>query len=619
MTENIKRLSDYQHIRLKTEMYLGSKTPHTQEIICYDEELNPRVEEMTWVPALYTSFREGFDNALDEVVGHGHGDRIDVTFDENNLEFSIEDNGRGIPFGWDEKEEMYQATLVVSHPRAGRNFEQRGNVAGTNGIGISAVNYCSEWFEITVVRDGKQFSQRFTEGEEELVANEPEIKPIKKTPRTKVSWKLSNKVFKHTELPLDFIKSRVIEIAAVNPKIKFYFNSDRIKVNPKLEKNFFPDSIKLSLQDEEEDFSSDFFIAPDWEYNGEFVHSIVNNIPALNGGTHIDGFRKSFYKNLIQALSTESKRRKLYPNNSDIQQSLLIYNVTSMVAPDFDSQSKTRLINENAQKKVQKYFDDIELYKKIIKNNREWVDRIYERCAKRTQKKDQEELKKLNKKNLKNKIPKLRDANNKDRSKCILLIAEGDSAVEGSFNVRDPQIHAGIPIRGKVMNVHETEPKSIIANEELSNLMNAIGLQLGVEAKRDELNYGKIYIAADMDHDGANITALLVNFFYRFWGELFQDRENPFFYIFQTPYIIAEKGKERRYWYARNYHEYEPDNWHGWEITRAKGLGSLSQEDWKHSLYNPELIPVIDNGKLKETLDLIFNPKRADDRKEWMK
>jgi len=185
--------------------------------------------------------------------------------------------------------------------------------------------------------------------------------------------------------------------------------------------------------------------------------------------------------------------------------------------------------------------------------------------------------------------------------------------------VRDPEIHGALPLRGKILNVRGESAKDIIANQIIADLMTAIGIGLGQKANRREMRYGKIYLAADQDPDGANITALLVNFFYLHWPELFDPKQPPVFHVFQTPFIIQEKGKKRYYWYADDYHKYDPNDWKGApKPTRAKGLGSLEREDWIHSLANPRLIPLVDDGNLSEALDLIFNGSRADDRKAWV-
>jgi DNA gyrase/topoisomerase IV subunit B len=210
-------------------------------------------------------------------------------------------------------------------------------------------------------------------------------------------------------------------------------------------------------------------------------------------------------------------------------------------------------------------------------------------------------------------------ANGRDREQCILLITEGDSAKTMVSSVRNPEIHGALPLRGKILNVRGENPKDVMANQIIADMMTAIGVGIGQIAIRKDLRYGKVYFAADQDPDGANITALLVNFFYLHWPELFDPKQAPFFYAFQTPFIIQEKGKNRYYWYAHNYHEYDPNDWKNCpKPTRAKGLGSLEEEDWKHSLVSPQLIPLVDDGTLGDVLDLIFNGARADDRKQWV-
>jgi DNA gyrase/topoisomerase IV subunit B len=358
---------------------------------------------------------------------------------------------------------------------------------------------------------------------------------------------------------------------------------------------------------------------PAFAEEGEYLHTTVNDIPAFNGGQHIDTFKRLFYGGLIRGLERESKRRGLTPNRSDIAEGLLIYNVTFMHAPNFDSQSKTRLINDNVDKFIKASLEDENTFKHIIRQHKPWIDAIYARCAARTQKRDDADIAKLARKMMRTKVPKLLDANGKDRTKCTLLICEGDSAVSQISAVRNPELHGALPLRGKILNVHGESAKDIVNNAIIADLMTSLGIVLGQRAVRADLRYGKVYLAADQDPDGANITALLVNFFHSHWPELFDPKLPAFFYAFSTPFIIQEKGKKRFYWYSHNVHEYNPDDWKGCpKATRAKGLGSLEEVDWIHSLALPVLTPLLDDGMLKSALDLIFNPKRADDRKAWI-
>jgi len=620
--KSIKKLTDYSHVRLKTEMYFGSRALHEQTVIAYDGT-KPEPRSYKWVPAVYTAFREIIDNSLDEVVGHGHGNRLDVTYDPETREMSVEDNGRGIPIDWDDDHQVHAATLALSHARAGRNFEERGEVAGTNGIGAAGVNFCSEYFKLVIHRNGKKFTQSFTEGNEalgeELVASEPKIIDVTSGKTgTKVTFKLSKKVFSDTTLPVEFVRDRITEIAIANSLIKVYFNGTQIRVKPRPEQTMFEKIKPINLEIKQDNFRTRFWLVPNFINDGEHFHTLVNNIPAFNGGVHIETFRRDFYRNLLNALEKESKRRKLSPNRSDVTEGVLIYNITNMHGPNFDSQSKTRLINEEVSKVVTKALEDPELYKDVIRKNKEWIEEIYKRCSERTMKKDAADIAKAAKKLSRSKVAGLMDANGNDRTKCILFLAEGESAISGMGSVRDPKIHGGLGLRGKVLNVNGEDLKTVIANKALADIMNSLGLVLGRKAVRDELRYGSVYIAHDMDPDGLNIGALLINFFHTYWPELFDPKLPAFINIFKTPFIIAEKGKTRKYWYSDNYMDFDPKEYSGWSITRAKGLGTLTEDDWQYSLDNPALYGFVDDGNMKESLDLIFNNGRSDDRKDWI-
>lgn len=620
-SNEIIKLTDWQHHRQRTEMYLGSRNPHNQVIINWTGDKLEAIDA-TWTPAAYCAFREVFDNALDEVVGHNHGSKIEIEYDPARLSFVISDDGRGIPIDWDANENMHKATLALTQARAGRNFGERQEVRGTNGIGASVVVSCSSEFSIDIRRDGKRFQQTFKEGSDlipELDIGKPKITSGGGKTGTTARFTLSSTVFSKAIIPIDFIRARVFEVAANHPKIRFTFNGERVVVGKSIEKTLFSNYDVATINITGQNFKSDYYLVPAFSQDGEYIHSTVNDIPAFNGGQHIDTFKRLFFGGLLKALERESKRRGLTPNRSDISEGLLIYNVTFMHAPNFDSQSKTRLINDDVDKWIKQTLEDENTFKTIIRQHKTWINAIYERCAARTQKRDDADLAKANRKLLRTKVPKLLDANGKDRTKCILLITEGDSAKTMVSAVRDPEIYGALPLRGKILNVRGESAKIILENQIITDLMAAIGVGLGQTALREDLRYGKVYLAADQDPDGANITALLINFFYLHWPELFDPKLPAFFYAFQTPFIIQEKGKKRYYWYADDYQQYNPNDWKNCpKPTRAKGLGSLEEADWVHSLSEPKLIPIIDDGNLGDALDLIFNGDRADDRKQWI-
>lgn len=612
------KLTPYQQSRLRTEMWLGSRDKHEQTVLAYGKD-GPEAVRACWVPAIFTAFREIFDNALDETAAHGNGNRVDVRYDPKTGMFSIEDNGRGVPIEWDETEQKYAATVLLSEAFAGRNFEEdRGETRGLNGVGAAMVNNCSAYFQVDVNRDGKHFNQRFVEGDQAPKIEDPIILPTSKAKTgTRIEFVPSKSVFPIRDLPVDFLRNRIYEAALCYPNLKIYFNGELIKVKS-VEKDLFPKHKPITFTIEKPGFRGDFWLVPEFFADGtEHSHSMVNAIPMFNGGVHLDTFKRLFFSGMIDALASTSKRKKLTPNKSDISDGMLIFNLTRMNEPSFDGQAKMRLVNENVARIIASAMNDSDFFKGVIRRNPEWVARIYERCAERTLKKDNADMQKMARKNARSKIEDLEDASGLDRSKCILFLGEGKSAISGMVEARDARIHGGLPLRGKVLNVWEAKPKDILENETLAKIIGAVGLRPGERVNRHSLRYGKVYITTDADEDGKNIAALIVNFFYKMWPELF-DPQKPFIYVFDTPLIIAVKGKQRKYWFNDNYDEFDSEAHKGWEITRAKGLAALKKADWKHCLESPKLLPIVEDEGLRDALSLIFDKARADDRKEWI-
>jgi DNA gyrase/topoisomerase IV subunit B len=635
-SKEIEKLSAFQKSRIRTEMYFGPRDPHTQIVLEY-ENGQPKAVETTWVPAIATAFREILDNSLDELIKHGHGDAIYIEFDPVTLTIMVQDNGRGIPIYYDNEHNQYAATMAMSEEHTGRNFgDERGPTRGMNGVGGAVSNFCSEWFQMDIWRDGKHFSQKFNEGDgsrnAQLQFDDPLIFPLKSKDKalrgTRIKFKLSEKVFKNRILPESFVLARVHEINLCYPDLEVYYNGKKLpSIKGGVEKSLFPNAKPISIEIEKPGFSSRFWLMPNFfEVNDqtlvtEINHSLVNCIPMFQGGTHIDVFRREFFSGMLTALEKESKKRKLNPNRGDLSDGLLLFNITEMDEPSFTGQAKMRLEKESVGIFIKQALNDPDFFKGIIRKYPEWVEQIYARCAARTQAKDNIEILRAAKRNLRVKIAKLEDACATDRSKCILFLTEGDSAVGGIADARDAEIHGAFPLRGKVKNISGISDKEILANEVLSNVMAAIGLIPGQRANRHALRYGKVYITADADDDGKNIEGLLVYFFHKKWPELFDPEKAPFIYLFDTPYIKAVKGKNRKYWYSDDYEAFKPSDYKGWEITRAKGLAGLDSEDWEIILKSPKARPALDDGRLKDTLHLIFDQEAkdcSDKRKKWM-
>ncbi|QIG68076.1 DNA gyrase subunit B protein [Rhizobium phage RHph_Y68] len=613
-----KILDDYQHARLRTEMYLGSRVPTEILFPIYDDLTETfSMQRTTFVPALLTSFREALDNHLDEMSFVKKG-KIEVFYNEEEHTVMTRDNGRGIPLDFVEEQGARIATIAVSRTKAGRNFGERGEQAGTNGLGISVVNYCSEFFNLVVERDGKIFTQKFSESAESLITNDPVIAETKdKRTGTEVSFKFSSVVFDQIVLPGSVIKSLVYLIAKTNPNIEFWYNGSRIHTTPDVRKNLFGTSKNVAeFQFEDENARGSYYLRMTDEDLAIF--SLVNNIPAYNGGTMDDEVKYHFPRQLLEALTKESKRRKLSPNKNDVLDQLLFIGSMKVIAPNFDSQSKTRLTNQNVRYPVVASFREKTDWQKFIKDNPELIERIYERCAARTHQIDKSKTDQDEKRLKKLKIPSLVDCNSKERKSCILFITEGESAKGGIIAARNPDIHAVMPLRGKILNVYHKKPAEAMASKIIEQVCAAIGLVPGKKVNYENLRYGKVYIMADADNDGqGSICPLVISFFFKFWPELFIG-ENSFVNIFSTPLIIAENKKERRYFYPHNIEEFDYTKFKGWNIRRAKGLGSLQKENFVDHLKNPISVPLSDDADLPHVLDLLFNGARADDRKLCM-
>jgi DNA gyrase/topoisomerase IV subunit B len=597
-------------------MYISSTEPKTETHVGYDGE-KIIARESQYVPALLVCFRELWDNALDEMVSHKSGSNLTLEYDEKTCRMRVADDGRGMPIDWREEYQQHAATTLISSTMAGRNFsDDRGATRGLNGVGASIVNFVSERFTLQIVRDKKTFDQAFSESETELQIEDPIIFPATRGLKTgtAVSFIPSKKVFLNQILPLDFVKDRVMELAIAFPQISVRLNGQKISP-PKLT-NLFPNAPLIEI--EQPGFKARFWISLDGPC-GEMDHGLVNGIPTLNGGTHFDAFKRNLTSGLSLALEKDAKKRGVKVTRADIIKNALVYAICEMDAPTFTSQSKTQLASESAAKAVSAALSDPLVFRNMVKKYPDFVETVLMRAEERLGKSNSSDVAKLNKA-LKNiKVESLRDATSRNRSECILLLAEGLSAISGMGEARDPKIHGGLPLRGKVLNVHPSKVthKEILANETVCQIMASLGLSVGVRANRHTMRYGKVYIASDADEDGKSIQGLLCNLFFQLWPELF-DSKRPFLYILDTPLIIAVKGNQRKYWHNDDVDSFKSEKYSGWGITRAKGLAGLITEDWEHILKDPKLLPIIDDGKIADTLDLLFDEKKADARKIWI-
>jgi DNA topoisomerase-2 len=307
------------------------------------------------------------------------------------------------------------------------------------------------------------------------------------------------------------IQKRVIDVAGCNPKLKIFFNDEEIKIKS------FDDYVKFYEEEfyHETNSDSSWSVAITSSDSGFKQVSFVNSTETFDGGTHVD-----YVLNQIITLLREffQKKHKVDVKPSEIKNHIAIYLNTTIINPMFSSQTKEKLITEVKDFGFQ-YTPSDKLVKWIMKSEivnsvLDWIQR----------KKDAEESKltrEVNKSLSKIKVDKLIDAKSKDREKCTLSIFEGDSASSAFRQYRNPQYQGAFPLRGKFINVMEVPNTKVIQNQEVKNLLASIGLKMGESPK--DLRYGKILIYTDQDHDGMSIAGLLMNFFAKYWPELFEE------------------------------------------------------------------------------------------------
>lgn len=456
----VGKLTKYMHARRRTQMYLGSKDVMTAEMLLFTPN-GYEYREITWVPALVTAFREIVDNSLDEFVKGGISRPVlKVDYNPETLEFVISDNGRGIPIDYVPEYNSHVCTMVMSETETGRNFsdDDREGVSGQNGLGGSIVAMTSTYFELDIIRTGKpypegcgdnrgqfHFHQRFEEGNEifpDLVITDPIIKSVSnQRTGTTIKFQLSPEVFPERLLPMELVYSILKQISAFT-RYKIVLNGETIALKPTAEKTLFGNQrvFTLDVSNEEIGFTSKFIVVPsafDPESEIEKITAgLVNNVPIFEGGVHMDAFSRDFPLGVVKAIK-ETTRKKLNPNRSDIEKQLVIYSVTTMNAPFFSSQSKTRLVNSNVAAPVTKALTN-EFYTELLSSSggKDWVTEILARCAERTNAKDTDEAARRGASNTAIKIAKLDDATGEhgktkiDRKDCVLFITEGDCVYE---------------------------------------------------------------------------------------------------------------------------------------------------------------------------------------------
>lgn len=579
-------LDEIEHVLKRPGMYIGSTKPHTSNEWILQDGVYEK-EELTYNPGFLKLFDEIISNSVDEHKRSGKINTIKVKVDATTI--SVWDNG-GIPVVQHPEHKTWIPELIFSNLRAGSNFndDEDRTVAGTNGVGASLVNIFSDKFVIETADTKNRFYQIFTKN----MSSKTTPKISKSTQGfTEISYTPDCSRF---DLPciedshIKMMRKRAIDIAAANPGLKIVFNDEAFKFKT------FKEYVDLYVNDAIWEKSKDWDFAMGVSKDGYQSVSFVNSIQTKDGGTH----ETYIINQVIEYLRTMIKKKhKVEVKPSEIKNHLFVFINCTVINPAFSSQTKEKLITEakdfGTKHEVTEKFAKAVFTSEVIQSLLDWIE----------QKKNAEEkaeLRKLNKSLATTKVLKLIDAKGKDRSKCVLGIFEGNSALSAVRKFRDPQTFGAFPLKGKFLNVSEMTNSGVIQNDEAVQLMASLGIKLGEDPV--DLRYGKIYIYTDADPDGDSIAGLLMNFFNKYWPELFQ--QGRIFKV-MTPLVVAKKGKEVKSFYSNE----EFQAWSkkagskGWETEYKKGLAALEDFEYSEIIHNPVLVKMENDRDYKESLN----------------
>ena len=605
--DKYKKLDDIDHVLQRPGMYIGSIKPHTTtKWIIEDDKMVQK--ELTYNPGFLKIFDEIVTNSVDESKREGTKlNTIKVSVNVETGEISVWDNG-GIPVVKHAEHGEWIPEMIFSNLKAGSNFDdsEERSWAGTNGVGSSLTNIYSHKFVITTC-DGKNiFNQVFTNNMRERT--EATIKKSK-TNHTQISFVTDFSRFGLEgidESHFKMIEKRVYDLAACNTDIKIYFNDKLLNFNS------FEDYIKLYVEDYFFEFKKDktWSVGIALSENGFQQVSFVNSTETYDGGTHVDYIMNQI---ITQMREFFMKKHKVDVKPSELKNHMTLFLNSTVINPSFSSQTKEKLITE-----VKDFGTTYEIATKTIQLilKSEIVNSILDWIQQKKNAEDSKLQRELNKKLSKIKVDKLIDAKGKDRWKCSLALFEGDSASGAFRKYRTPEMMGAFSLRGKFINVSEISNQKLVQNTEAVNLMAAIGLKLGQPIDIKNLRYGRVLIYTDADVDGNSISGLLINFFYKYWPEMFERR---MVYKIETPIVVAtskdKKASKVLFYTQSEYNEWEAKtNLKNWDVSYKKGLAALVDDEYKDIINDPKLTLITSDDVSETSLDVWFG-KNSDLRK----
>ena len=619
----IQVLEGLEAVRKRPGMYIGSTGPRGLHHLVY----------------------EIVDNAIDEALA-GYCDKIVVRILPGNI-ISVEDNGRGIPVGIQQKTGLSAVTVVFTILHAGGKFGGGGYKVsgGLHGVGASVVNALSKWLEVEVYHEGHLYFQRFAGGK----AEEPlkDMGPLEDPSRTgtTVRFQADPEIFQETtEYDYETLQTRLREQAFLNAGVRIVLIDERSE--EKVEDDFryeggvssfveyinrkksveliHEDVIHFSVDAADGNSTAEIAMQYNDSYN-ELVLSFANNIHTTDGGTHEDGFKRA----LTRVMNDYARKYNILKESDknltgeDVREGLTAVVSVKLKEAQFEGQTKARLGNTEIFSLVSAAVSDkLSTY---LEENPATARAIFDKAlaasrAREAARKAKEMVRR--KSGLENaSLPgKLADCQSRNVKETEIYIVEGDSAGGSAKGGRDRRFQAILPLWGKMLNVEKARLDKVYGNDKLTPVVTALGCGIGEDFDLNNLRYGRVIIMADADVDGSHIRTLLLTFFFRFMKPLV---EKGHVYLAQPPLYRLSKGKNHYYAYT----DAERDRFmtelgNGYEIQRYKGLGEMDSEQLWETTMNPETrtmlrVEVEDAARADEAFTILMGDK-VEPRREFI-
>ncbi len=592
---NIQVLEGLEAVRKRPAMYIGDVN-------------NKGLHHMVY---------EVVDNSIDEALA-GHCSRIDVSIEEDNS-IIVQDDGRGIPVDLHQKENRSALEVVMTVLHAGGKFNKNTYKVsgGLHGVGVSCVNALSESLHATVYRKGKVYEQKYVRGVPLF-----EVREIGTTDRTgtTVHFRPDSEIFTVKEYKYETIATRLRELAFLNAGIyvtltdrrdkdgdgepeteEFHFEGGLIEFVDYLDNNrekLIPEPIYVDTE------KGDVPVQVALSYNTSYTENVVsyvNNINTIEGGTHVSGFRSALTRTLKSYADKSGllERAKVEITGDDFREGLTAVISVKVAEPQFEGQTKTKLGNSDVMGAVNSALGDaLSTYlEEHPKEAKQIVSKVILAAqARQAARKAREMVQRKNVLTGTGLPGKLADCSDSDPGNCELYLVEGDSAGGSAKQGRDRYFQAILPLRGKILNVEKAQEHKIYDNEEIKNMITALGVSFGTEddekgLNMEKLRYHKVIIMTDADVDGSHIRTLILTFFFRYMRPLI---ESGYLYIALPPLYLVKKGKEERYIWTEEEREAAVQELAGGGkpesvgVQRYKGLGEMNPDQLWDTTMNPD-------------------------------